>query len=353
MLRRSILLATLILTLGFNGLAAAAPAPSANVQTSLHADSSGYCMTTDEQSLLQMINNYRALNGLAQLVAVQTLGASSDYHSLDMATNNYMSHTLFDGTTWSQNMTNFGYPTGGWRGENLAGGYPTPQGAFEGWKASTGHNATMLDPSAKAIGIGYAYNANASLDWYWTTDFGDKITSAAVLCGGNPVPTATSTSAPAPTSTNAPSPTNTPLPTVTSTPTPQPTATQTPIPQPTATQTPAPTSTPVLVAAVYVASMSGKATAKGKSTSISVSVSVNDTNGRAVSGASVTLVVAAPDGTSQTLTATTNGRGQANASIKASHGSGVYRASVTNVSASSRPYDPSRNAASSVSIMTS
>jgi uncharacterized protein YkwD len=323
MLRRSILLLSLVVTLGLSGQTFAAPASGAFVLTASNADASGYCMDGDEQAVLQLINNYRAQNGLGQLVAVQVLGAAADYHSFDMATNNYFSHTLSSGISWSQNMTNFGYPTGGWRGENIAAGYPTPQSVFDGWRASPGHNATMLDPSAKAIGVGFAYNANSGFGSYWTTDFGDIITSAAVLCGGNPIPTATST----------------------------PSSTNTPTPQPTATQAPLPTSTPAPVAAVYVAGLSGKATGKGKSTTISVNVAVNDTNGAAVSGAGVTLVLSAPDGTSQTLATTTNRRGQASVSVKATHGSGMYVASVTNVAASSRPYDPSRNAASSIGIM--
>lgn len=317
------LLATLVLTLGFTSLTAAAPAPGTRLQSSLRADASSYCMDAEEQAFLPLINSYRAQNGIAPLVAVQSLGAAADYHSTDMATHNYFDHILFDGTSWSQNMTAFGYPTGGWRGENIAAGYVTAQDVFAGWKASTSHNATMLDPTAKAIGMGRAYGANSTYGWYWTTDFGDMITGPAALCGGGPVPTAT----------NTPAPTNTP------------------IPQPTATQAPPPTSTPVPVVAVYVAGLSGQATAKGKSTTISVNVAVNDTNGRAVSGAGVTLVMAAPDGTSQTLAVTTNRRGQASVSMKATHGSGRYVASVTNVAAGGAPYDPSRNAASSVVIM--
>jgi uncharacterized protein YkwD len=351
MLRRLILVAAFLLAVGLNGLSLAGPVARQPDQTTLFAASSTACLDTEEQAFLQLINTYRTQNGLNTLVAVAPLSAAADYHSLDMATNNYISHTLFDGTTWSQNMTNFGYPTGGWRGEILAAGYTTGQSVFDGWKASPDHNAIMLSSNYKAIGIGRAYIPDGIFyDWYWTADFGDIVDGAAVLCGATP--TATSTSSPAPTSTKTPSPTNTPspLPTATNTPALPPTATQTPIPQPTATQTPAPTSTPAPVVAVYVAAMSGKALAKGKSTTLSVNVAINDTNGAAVNGAGVTLVLAAPDGTSQTLAATTNRKGQAAVSVKATHGSGVYVASVTNVTASSRPYDPSRNAASSVSI---
>jgi uncharacterized protein YkwD len=352
MLRRSILLVTVLMTLSLQGPTTAAPSHTVSVQTALNATSDSACLDSEEQKFLQLINDYRAQNSVAPLVAVQTLGAAADYHSFDMAAHNYLSHILYDGTTWSQNMTNFGYPTGGWRGENLAGSREFAIDNYWAWYYSGPHNATMLDVNAKVIGIGRAYNVAADGGWRWTTDFGSYSTGAAVLCSGSPAPTATNTPIPPATSTTAPNPTNTPnsMPTASNTPTPPPTATNTPVPQPTATQPPAPTSTPAPVAAVYVAGMSGKATAKGKSTTISVSVAISDTDARAVNGASVTMLVTAPDGTSQTLTATTNGRGQANASVKATHGSGVYLARVTNVTASSRPYDPSKNAASSVSI---
>jgi uncharacterized protein YkwD len=354
MLRRSIFLAALVLALGFNGLAAA-PAPSAGVQTSLNADASGYCMDSEEQAFLQLINNYRAQKGVDPLVAVQTLGAAADYHSTDMATHNYFSHNLYDGTWFTQNMINFGYTnSGGSVGENIAGTYSTALSVFAAWKASAGHDANMLDSSFKAIGIGRAYGATSTYKWYWTTDFGGYVDGSATVCGSSPAPTATSTSAPAPTSTKTPLPTNTPspMPSATTMPTLPPTATQPPTlpPAPTQTATTAPTSTPLPVVAVYVAAMSGKATAKGKTTTISVNVTINDTSGRLVGNAEVTTVLSAPDGTSQVLTGTTNGRGQASLSAKASHGSGVYRANVTNVTAAGHAYDPNRNAANSVAI---
>jgi Cysteine-rich secretory protein family len=314
--------------------------------TTSNAAADGYCMDSEEQAFLQLINDYRAQNGVGPLVAVQTAGAAADYHSTDMAMNNYFSHTLYDGTSWSQNMINFGYTQdGGYKGENIAGGYSTASAVFAGWKASSAHNTNMLTTSYKAIGIGRAYGANSTYKWYWTTDFGGYVDGAATICGS-------STPTPAPTSTMISTPTNTPspMPTATNTPSPLPTATKTPTVQPTQTPAPAPTSTSAPVVAVYVAAMSGKASTKGKTTTISVTVTINDTNGRAVNNAVVTTVLSAPDGTSQVLTGTTNGRGQAMLSVKTSRGPGVYHSNVTNVSASGRTYDPSWNAASSVAI---
>jgi uncharacterized protein YkwD len=356
MLRRSILLATLVLALGFNGLTAAAPAPSAGVQTSLNADASGYCMDTEEQAFLQLINNYRALNGLGPLVAVQTLGASSDYHSADMATDNYFSHTLNDGTTWSQNIRNYGYSYNTYLGENIAAGNKYAADTFTQWKNSSGHNANMLNGNYKAIGIGRAYGATATYRWYWTTDFGGVVDAAAVLCSGSPTPTPTNS--PPPTATNAPqlTPTKTSTPQPTASNTPQPTPTKTPTSQPSATNTPQPTpqpsatNTPQPALSVYVAALTGKGTKRSSTTSLSIQVTVGDTRGLAVRGATVTGALVAPDGSTQTLAGTTNNRGQVSWSVRSTAGAGSYVASVSGVSAGGMTYDPNLNRANSITI---
>jgi uncharacterized protein YkwD len=296
---------------------------------------------------------------VAALTAVQTLGAAADHHSIDMATKNYFSHTLIDGTTYTTNMKNHGYTnTGGWVGENIAGGYSTASSVFASWKASSSHNSNMLNANFKAIGIGRAYGSSSTYGWYWTTDFGGYVDGLALACtpstapANTPIPSPTPTKTPTPLATATKTPT--PQPTATKTPTPQPTATNTSVPQPTATKTstPQPTATTAPAVSVYVAAMTGKATTKRGSTTLSVTATVKDTNGSAVGGASVTIALVAPNGSSQSLSATTNSRGQASWSVKATGGSGTYVASVTAVSTSgSRAYNAGLNATSSVAIV--
>lgn len=139
---------------------------------------SAYCPDTQEKEFLTRINNYRASKGLAPLKLSAKLGAAADYHSADMATNNYFSHTLFNGTTWSQNIKNFGYTYNTYRAENIAAGYQSASAVYSAWKASPGHRANMLDPNLKAIGIGRGYNVNSTYDWYWTTTFGGTVDAA-------------------------------------------------------------------------------------------------------------------------------------------------------------------------------
>src|SRR4030042_556962 len=104
------------------------------------------------------------------------------------------------------------------RGEIARGGSPTPEGAFEAWRNSPGHNAVMLTSGFAVAGVGKAVDLESYYGWYWTEDFGDYDDSN----GSWPTPTSIPTSTPSP----SPSPT----PTRTSTPTPSPTPTPAPAP---------------------------------------------------------------------------------------------------------------------------
>jgi uncharacterized protein YkwD len=93
-------------------------------------------------------------------------------HSEDMATRNYFSHTSPDGRTFSQRMSNAGYAgTFPWA-ENIAVGQSSPASVVNGWMGSTGHCTNIMNPSFRAIGVGYAYSAGSSYRHYWTQDFG-------------------------------------------------------------------------------------------------------------------------------------------------------------------------------------
>ena len=132
---------------------------------------SGYAPDAEESAFLGLINDYRAQNGLGALSLNDALGAAAEYHSYDMATNNYFGHTLFDGTDAGQNIRNFGYTGSTWS-ENIAAGYAGAQDNLIAWQNSAGHNANMLDPAFDEIGIGRAYDQNSTYGWYWTTTFG-------------------------------------------------------------------------------------------------------------------------------------------------------------------------------------
>jgi uncharacterized protein YkwD/uncharacterized protein YraI len=167
----------------FASSAAAAPAnPGWYAAPALAVSSADACTDSEEVGFLALINEYRAASGLRPLSLSSSLSSAAAYHSVDMAANGYLAHTLLDGTTVEQNMVNFGYE-GGTHGENIAAGTETAAEAMQTWQGSAEHNASMLNASFGAIGIGRAYDPNSQYGWYWTTIFGDVSDGPGWLCG--------------------------------------------------------------------------------------------------------------------------------------------------------------------------
>jgi uncharacterized protein YkwD len=125
-----------------------------------------------EASILTLINNHRAQNGLPALTRAGQLDTAARNHSQDMATRGFFSHNNPDGKTPRDRIVATGYSCTSWTGENIAAGYSSAEAAFNGWKNSSGHNANMLRPEFDTIGIGVYYLAGSSYGYYWTTTFG-------------------------------------------------------------------------------------------------------------------------------------------------------------------------------------
>jgi uncharacterized protein YkwD len=143
------------------------------------------CLNTIERSFLNLLNQYRASKGLPALKASKALNVASYWHSNDMGTRRYFSHTtkspLLSGQTgstpWAR-MKDAGYGFSTTKAENIAAGYSTAQAVFNAWKNSSGHNANMLNANLKVIGIGYAKVTGSPYTHYWTTDFGGYVDAA-------------------------------------------------------------------------------------------------------------------------------------------------------------------------------
>jgi uncharacterized protein YkwD len=135
------------------------------------AKDAGYAPDGEESAFVELLNAYRGELGLAPVTLNSELGAAAEYHSADMATNNYFDHYLFDGTDAGTNIQNFGY-TGFPYAENIAAGMETGQEVLTAWQNSPEHNATMTDPQYTEIGIGRAYNEASHYGWYWTATYG-------------------------------------------------------------------------------------------------------------------------------------------------------------------------------------
>lgn len=186
---------------------ASQPAPTVSALTNCTVADSDVALDAEEARFLQLINNYRAQNGLQPLTVSTNLNRAAAWMALDLGQKNYFAHTDSLGRSPSTRAQDCGYPGGA--GENLAAGTvrDTAQEAFDAWKASPGHNQNMLNGSYRMIGIARAYVPGSTYGWYWVTPFGlvDDGTSGG---GGvsNPQPTPT----PPPPTPTPPPPTPTP-----------------------------------------------------------------------------------------------------------------------------------------------
>jgi uncharacterized protein YkwD len=99
------------------------------------------------------------------------LGAAALGHSRDMAQRDVLSHEGRDSSTAGARATAAGYA---WRviGENVATGQGSPEQAVEGWLASAGHCANIMNRSFSEMGAAYAINQESDTIIFWTQVFG-------------------------------------------------------------------------------------------------------------------------------------------------------------------------------------
>jgi len=106
------------------------------------------------------------------------LEAVAQFHSDDMATNNFFDHTGSAGDPVQDRLDEFGIIYAVY-GENIGAveeAELTKDGIktmFDAWMASEGHRANILNAGFTRLGIGYAYDNQAG-QWKFTCDFSDK-----------------------------------------------------------------------------------------------------------------------------------------------------------------------------------
>lgn len=99
------------------------------------------------------------------------LGTTALKHSRDMATHDYFGHTGRNGSTVATRARNEGYA---WRniGENVAAGQGSVQQVVDGWLASPGHCANIMNSDFSEMGAAYATSKQGDMTIYWTQVFG-------------------------------------------------------------------------------------------------------------------------------------------------------------------------------------
>ena len=121
-------------------------------QTNTSTNVSNLEMTSDEQTIFNLVNEARRNAGLTELKLDKELLRVARIKSKDMVDNNYFSHTSPTYGTPFQMIKNFGISYKS-VGENIAGN-STAKKAFDAWMSSSGHKANILGNSFTSTGIG-------------------------------------------------------------------------------------------------------------------------------------------------------------------------------------------------------
>ena len=119
-----------------------------------------------QTQVVSLVNTERANRGLGALTAESRLTQAAQTHAQDMGCNFFMSHTGSDGSDPYARMLAAGY-TPNWWGENVAAGYATPSEVMTAWMNSQTHRDNILNPNFTQIGIGYVYNAQDTVQYYY------------------------------------------------------------------------------------------------------------------------------------------------------------------------------------------
>ena len=132
-------------------------------------------LSSEEQALLEDVNDYRIQNGLNPLTISPALTEAARWMSQDMGDGDYFSHSDSLNRSPFDRMAASGYDCEAyntWCGENLAAGVSAGSETFELWRNSPGHNGNMLNPNYVVAGIAAAFNQDSTYGWYWTLDMG-------------------------------------------------------------------------------------------------------------------------------------------------------------------------------------
>jgi uncharacterized protein YkwD len=135
------------------------------------------------QKLLAQVNAKRAqarqcgaqsFAATKPLVWNATLGMAAETHSRAMANGNFFAHTDSDGRTPGDRAELAGY-SAQQAGENIAAGLDASSKVVDGWLASPGHCANLMNPQFSELGAAYAVDPKSDAGIYWTALFGTPL----------------------------------------------------------------------------------------------------------------------------------------------------------------------------------
>jgi uncharacterized protein YkwD len=100
-----------------------------------------------------------------------TLATAAESHSRAMANHNFFDHKDIDGRTPGDRAELAGY-NAQLIGENIAAGHDSASKVVDGWLASPGHCANLMNPQFRELGAAYAMDPKSDAGIYWTALFG-------------------------------------------------------------------------------------------------------------------------------------------------------------------------------------
>lgn len=108
-----------------------------------------------EKEFAAMLNRARVVMGVGALRLDEQLSDASEGHSADMARLNFFAHdSPVQGKTSPGDRAVLAKFKGGFRGENIAMGYPGPAGNYWGWFYSDGHRFNLFRDGPNTLGVG-------------------------------------------------------------------------------------------------------------------------------------------------------------------------------------------------------
>jgi uncharacterized protein YkwD len=144
-------------------------------------------LSCQEARFVDLLNMYRQQNNLNRVAVSKAGVVSARWHTQDMISQNYFSHSEPNGRSFNSRAASFGYSA--WA-ENIAAGSTTAEGVFCQWKNSPGHNSNMLG-AHQTIGIGMS-SGGGTYGVYWENSFGsstsDTLSSPLTADGGCQMP---------------------------------------------------------------------------------------------------------------------------------------------------------------------
>lgn len=124
----------------------------------------GSAISQQAQTVLQLVNEERAKQGLKSLMLSTNLTSIANTKAKDMAVNNYFSHTSPTYGSPFEMLQHFGVSYRS-AGENIAAGQKTAQDVMNAWMNSSGHRANILNSSYTELGVGYYAGGSYGTEW--------------------------------------------------------------------------------------------------------------------------------------------------------------------------------------------